>query len=89
MFHHGHAFGRMEGDAVRAALDKFQLDDPAGLVQFRDEAVVVALAGTAVLVRNKVGAGRGVHDEAGGIFQAGHLQRPRRRAREDREEQQE
>src|SRR5712692_8105809 len=77
----------MKGHAGRPALDEFQIDDSAGLIQLGDEPVVVAVAGAAVLVRDEVGARRRVHDEAGGILQAGHLEGQGPRARKERQEQ--
>src|SRR3989442_13447797 len=62
------------------------LADLAVRVQLGDEAVVVALGRLAVLVRDEIVSRRRVHDEAGGVPQAGHLQGEHNAAGEDREE---
>ena len=54
MFHHGHAFGGMEGDVALPALDEFQIEEFAIGIEFGDESVVIGGLRLAVDARDEI-----------------------------------
>ena len=72
MFHHGHAFGGMEGDVVFPALDEFEIQEFAVRIELGDESIVIGGLCLTVDARDEIALLDGIIHKAVGRLEFGH-----------------